>query len=105
MATFTSDVQLAIRAGSSVSQVEANRALRDLLRDAIRAAAVLGIYGSDAPSAGQIDAMSTSECRPWAQKIARHFIRGLAREQRLRAVEEASVRPVREAPDETEDAP
>lgn len=103
MATFTSDVQLTIRAGSNTSQVEANRALRDLLRDVIRGG--VSLLGADAPTGEQISAFSTAECRPWAQKLTRIYFRDVARGQRVRAADETFMKPVREAPDETEDAP
>lgn len=103
MAAFTSDVQLTIRAGSGVDQAAANRELRDLLRDAIRGG--IGLLGDGAPTEQQIGTFSTAECRPWCQKLARSFLRDLARSQRVRAAEETHMRPVREAPDTTEDAP
>lgn len=103
MAAFTSDVQLTIRAGSAVDQAAANRELRDLLRDAIRGG--IGLLGDGAPTEQDIAGMSTAQCRPWCQRLTRVFLRDLARSQRVRAADETHMRPVREAPDVTEDAP
>lgn len=107
MATFVADTDLKLRVGDNTSQPEANRKLRDLLRDALSDAQGLlqGVApeGVTAPTVAEIQAMSTAQLKPWAQRWLRRSMWSHANAYRVKSAEATHVAPVRDAVDETED--
>lgn len=100
MATFVSDIDLRLRAGSNVDQTDANRALRDRLRSALSAAQGqlqgLAPGGETAPTLAEIASMSTNQMKPWAQRLVREYVRQLALSFDVQAADSTFVKPVRD---------